>query len=232
MAQDDTLWAVNSGTRELINFDLSGSFIKSWGVSSAKLEGFVGCCNPSHFVIMNDGSFVTSEKGLERVKIYNSAGVFQCVVASPAEFTSGTVGLDLAVDIEGNIYVLEADSGKIIWESSLNIDILSTPVVVNNKVYAGNYCLDLNNGNKIWISDVGILLLSSPSYYQNKIFIGSQDEKFYCIDARTGNKIWKFYIGSMSWKTSPSVAYGNVYVGNKFGFIYCLDVDDGEYIWS
>jgi hypothetical protein len=72
-----------------------------------EIEGFSGCCNPSHFAILEDGSFVTSEKGLARVKIYNRIRDIVSVVALPDQFIEGTVGLDLAVDSSQKIYVLD-----------------------------------------------------------------------------------------------------------------------------
>jgi hypothetical protein len=72
-----------------------------------EIQGFSGCCNPSHFVILEDGSFVTSEKGLPRVKVYNRIGYLVSVVAPTEKFIEGTVGLDLAVDSAQKIYVLD-----------------------------------------------------------------------------------------------------------------------------
>jgi hypothetical protein len=72
-----------------------------------EIEGFCGCCNPSHFVILDDGSFVTSEKGIVRVKVYNRLGNVVSVVAGPDQFAEGTVGLDLAKDSSQRIYVLD-----------------------------------------------------------------------------------------------------------------------------
>jgi hypothetical protein len=54
-----------------------------------------------------DGSFVTSEKGIARVKIIKPTGEFLCVVAGPEQFDEGTVGLDLAVDSQERILVLD-----------------------------------------------------------------------------------------------------------------------------
>ena len=70
-------------------------------------EGFCGCCNPSNFAFINDSLFVTSEKAIERVKIYSTDGTFLCVVATPDQFESGTKGLDLAVDKQNRILVLD-----------------------------------------------------------------------------------------------------------------------------
>jgi len=104
---DGFLWAANTGRHLLQNFTPDGNIRTSWGEASMKIEGFCGCCNPTHFAILADGSFVTSEKGLARVKVYDRLGDFVAVVASPEAFDEGTVGLDLAVDSSQRIYVLD-----------------------------------------------------------------------------------------------------------------------------
>ncbi len=134
--------------------------------------------------------------------------------------------------LDGYVYCLDATSGKINWRTSLSIDVLSTPIVVEDKIFVRNYCLDIFTGDIIWSSDVGIVLLSSPTFFENKIYIGSRDEKMYCLNAETGEKLWRFYTGSMSYETAPAVAYGNVYVGNAFGYIYCVNATTGERVWS
>jgi len=71
------------------------------------LEGFAGCCNPSHFALLPGGGFVTSEKGLPRVKEYSPDGTLRTVVAGSEGFAPGSVGLDLATDPGGRVYVLD-----------------------------------------------------------------------------------------------------------------------------
>lgn len=104
---DGFLWVANTGRHSLENYTQDGDFRTSWGEFSMEIQGFCGCCNPSHFVIMEDGSFVTSEKGIARVKVYNRIGDLVSVVAPPDQFIEGTVGLDLAVDSSQRIYVLD-----------------------------------------------------------------------------------------------------------------------------
>jgi len=60
---------------------------------------------------LEDGSFVTSEKGLVRIKIYKSSGEFLGVVAPPTKFDDKIEGQapDVAVDNKGNIYALDFD---------------------------------------------------------------------------------------------------------------------------
>jgi DNA-binding beta-propeller fold protein YncE len=104
---DGFLWVANPGRLSLENYSKDGNIRSSWGTPGMKIEEFCGCCNPSHFTIFEDGSFVTSEKGIARVKVYNRLGQLTSVVAGPDQFTEGTVGLDLAVDSKNRIYVLD-----------------------------------------------------------------------------------------------------------------------------
>ena len=101
------LWVVNPGRHAFENYNFDGKLISSWERTSMQLEGFSGCCNPSHIALLSDGSYVTSEKGLERVKIHAPNGDFKTVVAGPESFIEGTTGLDLAVDSKDRIYVLD-----------------------------------------------------------------------------------------------------------------------------
>ena len=104
---DGFLWAANTGRHSLENYTTDGDFRSSWGEYSMKIDGFCGCCNPSHFMILEDGSFVTSEKGIPRVKVYNRLGNLVSIVAGADQFDEGTVRLDLAKDSSQRIYVLD-----------------------------------------------------------------------------------------------------------------------------
>jgi len=104
---DGFLWAANPGRHSLENYTPDGDFRTSWGKYSMEPEDFCGCCNPTHMAILADGSFVTAEKGIVRVKIYNRLGKLASLVAGPEAFAEGTVGLDLTVDSAGRIYVLD-----------------------------------------------------------------------------------------------------------------------------
>lgn len=107
ISKDGYLWVVNPGRHSFEKYDFQGKLLTSWGKASMALEGFCGCCNPSNFAFINDSLFVTSEKGIERIKIYGADGTFLAVVATPDEFKQGTKGLDLAVDNKNRILVLD-----------------------------------------------------------------------------------------------------------------------------
>ncbi len=69
------------------------------GTRGAGLGDFFGCCNPAHLAIMPDGRFITSEKGVPRVKVYSDTGEFQQAVAGPSELG---VSASALVDARGD----------------------------------------------------------------------------------------------------------------------------------
>jgi hypothetical protein len=107
MGEDGNVWVVNPGRHQLEKYTPDGRLLTSWSKASMDVKGFCGCCNPSNIAILPGGAFVTSEKAIERVKIYDQQGNFVCLVALPSSFEEGTKGLDLAIGVNGEILVLD-----------------------------------------------------------------------------------------------------------------------------
>jgi hypothetical protein len=120
MASDGLLRVVDPGRHSIVAFTVNGDREWNWGKATPAIEGFSGCCNPVNFAILPDGSFVTAEKGLVRVKVYDSDGKFTGVVAGPEqlEWTEKqqvcntpaqcqSKGFDVAVDGDGKVYILD-----------------------------------------------------------------------------------------------------------------------------
>lgn len=114
IGREGELWVVNPGRHQLESYNEKGEQISSWAKTSMDVEGFCGCCNPSNIAMLSNGSFVTSEKAIERVKIHRPSGEFESVVASPQSFVEGTKGIDLAVDSKDRIYVLDPEKKEVV----------------------------------------------------------------------------------------------------------------------
>jgi hypothetical protein len=113
MAPDGLLRVVNPGRHFIEAYTPRGDREFDWGSGSVRVDGFCGCCNPVAFAILPDGSFVTVEKGLVRVKVYDPQGQFVGVVAGPEQLTTSrdtktiSAAFDVAVDAAGRIFVLD-----------------------------------------------------------------------------------------------------------------------------
>ena len=91
--------------------------VTSWYRPSMSVDGFCGCCNPVHIAFRDDGSLVTGEKGLARVKLYDVTGTFAGLVAGADSFPEARVASlscdedtpvqDLAVDARNRVLVLD-----------------------------------------------------------------------------------------------------------------------------
>jgi hypothetical protein len=122
IGNNEKLWVVNPGKLKLERYSFEGKFEYSWGTSSMSPDGFCGCCNPVHAAFLPDGSFVTAEKGIPRVKIYNSSGGFEGLITGPAQFSEDTI-LNIAADDGGRIAVMDPKSGIIrIYEKASRLE--------------------------------------------------------------------------------------------------------------
>lgn len=125
MAPDGLLRVTNPGEHQIEAYTLDGDLEVAWGKASFSIDGFCGCCNPVSFDVFPDGSFVTCEKGLPRVKLYDSHGEFTGLVAGPEAFpeylkaaNAGTphslgAGIYAAIDPQGRVLVLDAVAGEV-----------------------------------------------------------------------------------------------------------------------
>ncbi len=127
LAPDGLLHVANTGEHRIEAYTLEGNLMAWWGAfSNIDIAGFSGCCNPVNFALLpEDGGFVTCEKGLTRVKVYDKEGVFKGVVAGPERFARHDslcaspdydltrVGLDVAVDSKGRILVLDPATASV-----------------------------------------------------------------------------------------------------------------------
>jgi hypothetical protein len=107
------LWVVNPGKHAIENYSDDGRMRGFWENASFKIDGFLGCCNPARITVMDDGSFITSEKGMVRIKIYNQSGQLISVVAPPDLFVEEGKAPDVCVDEKGVVYALDFDKGVV-----------------------------------------------------------------------------------------------------------------------
>jgi hypothetical protein len=106
-------WVANPGKHALENYTLNGALRGYWSSQFSDVKGFTGCCNPAFFTFLPGGNFITSEKGVLRIKEYKPSGEFVGVVAGPAKFIDEGNVSDVAADSQGRIYACDPDKKSI-----------------------------------------------------------------------------------------------------------------------
>ena len=160
---------------------------------------------------------------------------------------------------DGNIYALDAESGRQMWKFVTKGAVSSTPAVANGVVYATSYdgrlyALNSETGATKWkfttegerrfeakglhgmqprnqtIADPFDIYLSSPVVAQNTVYFGSGDGNLYAVDAVSGELKWKFKTGDVV-HASPAYSDGLIYFGSWDSYFYAVDAANGKEIW-
>lgn len=154
---------------------------------------------------------------------------------------------------DGWIYAMVPESGKHIWKFDCNPkdavwelggsgtrnNIISTPVIWENKVYVGVgqdpehgesighwYAIDatkrgdITESGKVWHRGNADFnrTLSTAAIHDGLMYIADLSGFVYCWDANTGDEYWKYDAFAAIWG-SPYYADGKVYIGDEDGDI-------------
>jgi outer membrane protein assembly factor BamB len=160
---------------------------------------------------------------------------------------------------DGNVYAVEAKSGRQLWKHATAGPAPSTPAVSGGTVFVVSYdghlyAFDAHNGSIRWkfssdgerrfeakgihglqpknqtIADPYDVFLSSPIVAQDAVYFGSGDGNLYAVDARTGELRWKFKTGDVV-HSSPAYADGVVFFGSWDSYFYAVDATSGREKW-
>jgi outer membrane protein assembly factor BamB len=142
----------------------------------------------------------------------------------------------------GNLYVLDAFNGSLIWSrpfdgdirwSSINDGALYVFFVAsgfNTYVYAMN----ASTGFPLWNWKAGYYnLLSHPAFDDGKIYFGSDgypERLFYAVSAKNGTELWRAPVAG-GVRTPPSVVDGVVYLSSDEA-TYAVNAKNGDKLWN
>jgi len=160
---------------------------------------------------------------------------------------------------DGNLYAVDAKSGRQLWKYVTGGPVPSSPAVADGVLYANSYdgkfyALNAKTGATKWkfktggerrfeakgihgqlprtqtFPDIYDVYLSSPVVADGAVYFGSGDGHFYALDAQTGALRWKFVAGEVI-HSSPALAGGVLYFGDWAGMLYALDAATGKEKW-
>lgn len=160
---------------------------------------------------------------------------------------------------DGNVYAVDAESGRQVWKTPTRGPVPSTPAVANGTLYIGSYdgklyALDAKSGAVKWkfategerrfeakglhgmqpkmqtIADPFDVYLSSPVVAEGGVYFGSGDGHLYALDANSGSLRWKFKTGNVV-HASPAFVNGVLFFGSWDSYFYAVDAKSGKEKW-
>ena len=165
------------------------------------------------------------------------------VYLSSAAVVAGTVYFGSG---DGNIYALDAQSGKVKWKFATGNVVHASPAVADGMVFIGSwdsyfYALDADTGAQKWRFKTGVDpdihnqegIQSSAAVADGIVYFGCRDSNLYALDERTGEKKWVFN-NDGSWVIgSPAVQAGKLYFATSdSGMLYAADAKTGTILFS
>ncbi len=147
---------------------------------------------------------------------------------------------------DGNVYALDAASGKLKWKFATGDVVHASPAIANGTLYIGSwdsyfYALDAATGQQKWRFKTGddpdthnqVGIQSSSAVADGVVYFGCRDSTLYALDAGTGEKKWVIDTKG-SWVVgSPAVLAGKVYFSTSdSGLFYGVDAKTGAVLFS
>ncbi len=122
------------------------------------------------------------------------------------------------------------------WLITDEANIISTPVLANGKVIAGNQlgkinAYDFRTGKKKWTFRTGGAIFSSPAASGNRIVVGSADSTIYCLETTKGELQWS-YKTKAAVLGAPFINGDTVFIGGSDHHYRAIRVSSGQLIWD
>jgi len=122
------------------------------------------------------------------------------------------------------------------WTHDTDLDIASSPVIVDGVVYFGSNdgkvrAVNGRSGGLNWLFDSGSHVWSTPAVAGGNVFFGTEGGAFYSLNARTGLSNWVVGFTSPIF-SSPVVSGERVFVVTRSGYVTALNASSGLTLWS
>ncbi len=150
-------------------------------------------------------------------------------------------GLVYGGDWSGQVYALDATTGKPQWTFQTGGEVKGSAAVDRERLFIGSYdghvyALDAGDGTLLWRASgqsrfgAGGRFYSTPAVAYGRVYIGSTDGKVYSFGAASGKLRWSMSTGSYVY-ASPAIWNQLVLIGSYDGYFYALDAATGDVRW-
>ena len=143
---------------------------------------------------------------------------------SSAVLTNNTL---IAICSDGMLHCLDKDSGRLLWNSQIEVTCDAHPSIANGKIYVSGdnviYCLGGRDLKSIvWKSKIeGSFVFTSPIVAGGRVICISDDGKIFSLDANTGKLYWISKVKGPI-RSGPVVANNKLFVCSLDGTIWCF----------
>jgi outer membrane protein assembly factor BamB len=142
-----------------------------------------------------------------------------------------------AVNNSGNAFALDAETGKVLWETRVGHLNASSPAYYKGRLYIVNLIpghivkMDAATGKVLWNHPLPNRAESSPLVLGSSVYFGCENGYLYSLSTANGNIRWKTQLGGPV-KAAPAFRDGVLYVGDYGGDMNAVRAADGKLLWQ
>jgi len=144
-------------------------------------------------------------------------------------------------DRKGEIYIVDADSGKVSERIESKLRISAGPAVSGGLILVGTvdgevFAFSADSGQVRWRAPVSSEVLSKPVLHDGVVIVRCIDGRIFGFDAITGVRRWLYDrnvpLLTLRGNSPPLARGGIIYVGYDGGEVIALRASDGSLIWE
>lgn len=199
---------------------------------------------------MNEGDWPVFGRTPQRVNATTEAVIPPLRVEWEQDISSGMGygspiiidSLLIATNMRGELFIINANTGKRLGWVSIGEAIHGSPVVEGNTVYLALantreslVAYNLLEGKIEWRGEFGDIE-ATPLSYANKLYVGNTAGYFYCIDRFKGEELWRFRLpenkARKGIRSAAALSDSLIIISAEDGVIYALHQETGSRLWS
>lgn len=138
--------------------------------------------------------------------------------------------------MDHKFYALNADDGKVLWETEdLGGALIAQPTYSDGVLYIGTFAnqvlaLDAADGSTLWTFEAGGWIYGSAVVKEDLVIVGDLKNNLYALDRADGTQIWNKTLDGPVYAT-PLVKDESIYVTTGTELVYAFNLD-GTSAWS
>jgi outer membrane protein assembly factor BamB len=138
--------------------------------------------------------------------------------------------------MDGHVWALDRQNGRLRWYRTIGSPIESSPVVSRGIDYFGTwsgrlYALNVRTHRIRWTRSLGAKITSSVAVAGGTVYVGDYAGRVWALSARTGRTRWVRHVNGRVYGT-PAVAHRHVFVPSSTGGSLTAFTTGGRYLWS
>lgn len=146
-----------------------------------------------------------------------------------------------AASRDGNVLALNAESGKQVWKTDLDLDLSAGPGVGNGVVAVGSadgliIVLDAKDGTERWRVNLGGEVLAPPLITDESVIVSTIDNRLRALRSFDGTELWILEKSTpaltMRGSATPAMSGNSVIAGFDNGRLVAAAADSGNVLWE